>query len=70
MVEYKRLQVFDLASTAVEVDPAGGAVIRCFDSKGTPVHLHMSRSALEKLRDEATRELERVPKPARGQSSQ
>lgn len=69
MVDYKLLQIFDIVSAQVEVDPSGlAAEVRCFDNKGNPVHLRMSRSVLEKLHALARRELERVPPPALGQS--
>jgi hypothetical protein len=70
-MDYKQLQTFDLAGTvAIEISPDGLAVaVRCFDSNGTPVHLHMSRTDLERLLLQANRELERVPLPARDPSS-
>ena len=71
MVRYKQMHSFDVSRAQPEVDGSGQTtVVRCFDSRGNAVQLHMSRSALEKLLALAKRELKRVPKPARGHSQQ
>jgi len=70
MVEFKEMKIANITSTAVVVDGGGlSATIRCFDDRGSPLHLHMSRSALEHLLLQAKRALENTPKPARGASS-
>ena len=71
MVRYKQTHSFDIKRAEPEVESSGRAtVVRCFDSRGNAVQLHMSRSALEKLLSLAKRELKRVPTPARGHSHQ
>ena len=71
MVRYKQMHSFDVSRAEPEVDSSSQTtVVRCFDSMGNAVQLHMSRSALQKLLSLAKRELKRVPKPARGHSHQ
>ena len=69
MVDYKLMQRFDMTTLTARLDEGGAAaVLRGFDSTRTPVHLHISRSLLERLVHQATRELERVPKPSRSRT--
>ena len=71
MVRHKQTHSFDIKRAEPEVDSFGRAtVVRCFDGRGNAVHLHMSRSALEKLLTLAKRELKRVPKPERAHPHQ
>lgn len=69
MTDLKMLQEFEITTApTVRITEGGTAgVITCFSSDGIPIALSAQRWVLERLRDQIARELEREPKPARGQ---